>query len=230
VTGDSEATLITVVEDRASDERCFADGFRRHGVPAIKMLSDEFLEWIRTCNKQDVGSIQGFVLGECPDLPKCQSSIRKRSSAPIIHVQEQHNLNAMLDVFAVGADDVVAEPIDPLELLVRIRVIARRAAKLSQTDGVAGIVVFPDGRDPLVGGDPLRLPRRERHILEYLVANTGRRVTKSQIFNATYGLFDEDVEEQVVESHISKLRRKLRQRLGEDPIDSQRYLGYCLKG
>lgn len=222
--------MITVVEDRAPGARCFADGFRRHGVPSIMMGSDEFMEWILACDKNDVSSIQGFVLGECAALTKCQSSIRKRSSAPIIHVQEQRNLDAMLDVFAAGVDDVVAKPIDPLELLVRIRVIARRAAKLSQADGVANIVVFPDGRDPLVGGDPLRLPRRERHILEYLVANTGRRVTKSQIFNATYGLFDEEVEEQVVESHISKLRRKLRDRLGEDPIDSQRYLGYCLKG
>jgi two-component system, OmpR family, flagellar system response regulator FtcR len=230
MTGDSEATLIAVIEDQARETRCFADGFRRQGVPSIKMGSDDFLEWILTCDKDDVKSIQGFVLGECPALPKCQTSIRKRSDAPIIHVQQQYDLNAMLNVFAAGFDDVVARSIDPLELLVRIRVIARRAASLSQADGVAGIVVFPDGRDPIVGGEPLRLPRRERHILEYLVANSGRRVTKAQIFNATYGLFDEDVEEQVVESHVSKLRRKLRDRLGEDPIDSQRYLGYCLKG
>ena len=58
--------------------------------------------------------------------------------------------------------------------------------------------------------------------------NRGRRVTKTQIFNAIYGIFDEDVEENVVESHISKLRKKLRQRLGYDPIDSKRYLGYRL--
>jgi hypothetical protein len=61
------------------------------------------------------------------------------------------------------------------------------------------------------------LPRRERRILEYLIANRGRRVTKTQIFNAIYGIFDEDVEENVVESHISKLRKKLRKKLGVDP-------------
>ena len=77
-------------------------------------------------------------------------------------------------------------------------------------------------------GDVLELPRRERRILEYLVANRGKRVTKTQIFNAIYGIFDEDVEEDVVESHISKLRKKLRHRLGYDPIDSKRYLGYSL--
>ena len=73
------------------------------------------------------------------------------------------------------------------------------------------------------------LPRRECRILEYLVRNRGRRVTKTQIFNAVYGLFDENVDENVVESHISKLRKKLKHRLGYDPIDSKRYLGYCIE-
>src|SRR5690606_3676824 len=74
----------------------------------------------------------------------------------------------------------------------------------------------------------LPLPRRERRILEYLVMNKGRRVTKSQIFNSVYGLFGESIDENVVESHISKLRKRLRQRIGYDAIDSQRYLGYRL--
>ena len=41
-------------------------------------------------------------------------------------------------------------------------------------------------------------------------------------------MFNEDVEENVIESHISKLRKKLRNALGYDPIDSKRYLGYRL--
>ncbi|TGS36123.1 DNA-binding response regulator, partial [bacterium M00.F.Ca.ET.180.01.1.1] len=40
--------------------------------------------------------------------------------------------------------------------------------------------------------------------------------------------FDEEVEENVVESHISKLRKKLREKIGRDPIDSKRFLGYSL--
>ena len=77
-------------------------------------------------------------------------------------------------------------------------------------------------------GEVLPLPRRERRILEYLVNNMGCRVTKTQIFNSVYGLFSEDIDENVIESHISKLRKRLRHRLGHDPIDSQRYLGYRL--
>ena len=88
--------------------------------------------------------------------------------------------------------------------------------------------IFMDGREPEIDGQSLPLPRRERRILEYLASNRGRRVTKSQVFNAIYGIFDDEVEENVVESHISKLRKKLRERLGFDPIDSKRFLGYRL--
>ena len=79
-------------------------------------------------------------------------------------------------------------------------------------------------------GEVLELPRRERRILEYLVANRGKRVTKTQIFNAIYGIFDDNVDEVVVEGHISKLRKKLRLRLGRDVIDAKRYLGYQFVG
>jgi DNA-binding response OmpR family regulator len=65
-------------------------------------------------------------------------------------------------------------------------------------------------------------------ILEFLVASQGRRVTKSQIYSSVYGLFEHGIEENVIESHISKLRRRLKSALGYDPIDSKRHLGYRL--
>jgi len=122
----------------------------------------------------------------------------------------------------------VRKPVHPREILARAAAIRRRLQTLANHVEVGAIRVFSDGRDPEVAGEIFPLPRRERRILEYLVANRGRRVTKGQIFNAIYGIFDEEVEENVVESHISKLRKKLRKRLGVDPIDSKRFLGYCL--
>jgi DNA-binding response OmpR family regulator len=51
---------------------------------------------------------------------------------------------------------------------------------------------------------------------------------KTQLFNAIYGLFDASFDENVIESHVSKLRKKLRDHLGFDPIESKRYMGYRL--
>ncbi len=85
-----------------------------------------------------------------------------------------------------------------------------------------------DGRDPTIGGEVMILPRRELRILEYMVSHQGKWISKSQIFNAIYGIFNADLDESVVESHMSKLRKKLRIRLGYDLIQSKRYVGYKL--
>ena len=110
----------------------------------------------------------------------------------------------------------------------RRRHLAPQSSPESRDVTIGDLTVYFDGREVEARGEPLPLPRRERRILECLVRNRGRRLSKTQIFNAVYGIFDEDVDENVVESHISKLRKKLKHRLGYDPIDSKRFLGYCL--
>jgi DNA-binding response OmpR family regulator len=154
--------------------------------------------------------------------------IKGRSSAAVIAMNDNKSLEETLDLFAAGVDDVVRKPIHVREILARIKAIRSRVRQEAGWIDIGEIRVFSDGRDPEVRGEVLALPRRERRILEYLVAHQGGRVTKTQIFNSVYGLFNEDIDENVVESHISKLRKRLRHRLGYDPIQSQRYLGYTL--
>ncbi len=137
-------------------------------------------------------------------------------------------LDSMLRLFDAGVDDVVSKPVHVREILARARAISRRRTADTDSATAGEITVFFDGRDPLIRGRPLALPRRERRILEHLAACKGRLVTRAQIFSSVYGLFDEDIDEAVVESHISKLRKKLRTRLGYDPVESKRYLGYRL--
>jgi DNA-binding response OmpR family regulator len=173
-------------------------------------------------------SVEAFVLGEFNERFIFPKMIKQRSRAPVLALNEQRSLEKTLDLFAAGVDDVIGSPMHVREILARIKAIQRRA-KAEDKGTVRGeIRVFADGRDPEVRGELLPLPRRERRILEYLVSNKGRRVTKTQIFDFVYGMFADEIDENVIESHISKLRKRLRHRLGHDPIDSQRYLGYRL--
>jgi DNA-binding response OmpR family regulator len=173
-------------------------------------------------------AVEAFLIGDCQERRNLPRLIRNRSGAAVIALNDQKCLDETLELFEAGVDDVVRKPIHVREILARIKAIQRRAKEEDNGKTVGDIRVFSDGRDPEVRGEVLPLPRRERRILEYLVSNRGRRVTKSQIFNFVYGLFGEDIDENVVESHISKLRKRLRHRLGYDAIDSQRYLGYRL--
>lgn len=221
--------MIVIVDERELVINGYALMFNREGVATTGFCPTEFDSWFTAAPDPDLGSVEAFLLGNCDGRSSLARIIKRRSSAAVIAMDDQKTLGETLDLFAAGVDDVVGKPVHVRELLARIGAIGRRA-KASGGELEAGpIQVFSEGRDPEVGGLPLPLPRRELRILEYLVRNKGRRVTKAQIFNYVYGLFDREIDDNVVESHISKLRKRLRQRLDYDPIDSKRHLGYRLK-
>jgi two-component system, OmpR family, flagellar system response regulator FtcR len=223
--------MFVIVDEREIVTSGYTSRFKKEGVSSTGFCPDEFREWVGSVAEPDLGAIEAFLIGDCKARETYPRIIRERSRAPVIAMNEMHSLEQTLELFAAGVDDVVRKPVHVREILARVGAIQRRAAPIKEQAAIVGeMKIFFDGRDPEIKGDTFPLPRRERRILEHLVVNRGKRVTKAQIFNAIYGLFDEHVEENVVESHMSKLRKKLRRKLGYDPIDSKRYLGYCLSG
>ena len=219
--------MFVVIDDRESVTRGYAAGFDREGVVSIGFSSKEFRDWLECAVGNDVMAIGAFLLGDCSDRTSIPKSIRNRSRAPIIALNNLKQLQHTIELFEAGVDDVVHVPIHVREILVRTAVIRRRTIGQSGEAATSLIRVFLDGRDPEIGGRTLALPRRELRILEHLVSHQGKWLTKTQLFNA-YGLFDSSFDENVIESHVSKLRKKLRNHLGYDPIDSKRYMGYRL--
>jgi two-component system, OmpR family, flagellar system response regulator FtcR len=219
--------MIVIVDERETVLNGYTAWFYREGVSAAGLAPQDFRQWVNTAPEPDIDAVEAFLLGDFHNREEVPVKIKSRSAAAVIAMNETKSLSDTLELFAAGVDDVVRKPVHVREILARIRAISRRTHQDEEPPS-GTIRVFSDGRDPEVGGEVLPLPRRERRILEYLMANKGRRVTKSQIFNFVYGLFDDGIDENVIESHISKLRKRLRQRLGRDPIDSQRFLGYRL--
>jgi DNA-binding response OmpR family regulator len=222
--------MIVIVDERETVINGYESGFEREGISSVGLSPREFEGWVETAADADVGAVEAFLLGDCQAREQYPKAIRRRSEAPVIALNDASGLEFTLKLFAAGVDDVVRKPVHVREIMARIGAIRRRASADSEGLGFGELKIFFDGRDPEIGGEPLQLPRRERRILEFLAANSHRRVSRAQIFNSIYGLFDERVEESVVESHISKLRKKLKHLLGYDPIDSKRYLGYQLVG
>ena len=220
--------MIVIVDERDLVKEGYNSLFDREGVASAGFGSSEFGEWVETAADDEVKAVRAVLIGECGDEPPSPRLIRSRTSAPVIALSEQHSLENTLKLFESGVDDVIRKPVHIREILARISAIRRRLNEEAPFTDIGALRIFTDGRDPEIAGTTLPLPRRERRILEFLAANRGRRVTKTQVFNAIYGVFDEEVEENVVESHISKLRKKLREKLGVDPIDSKRFLGYRL--
>jgi len=222
--------MFIIVDSREIVTAGYASAFEREGYASLELHPSELLDWLEITCAQDLASVDAILLGESGERTGFVSPVRNRCpEAQIVALEDTANLESTLELFSAGLDDVLKKPVHVREIIARVGAFRRRNTARNSSVGTGAIEVFFDGRDPLVGGDVMELPRRERRILEYLVKNKGRRVTKTQIFNAVYGVMNDGVDECVVESHISKLRKKLRKKLGYDAIESTRYIGYMLK-
>ena len=221
--------MYIIVDDRNMVAGGYANGFDREGVSSAGIEASEFREWIGKISDLDMHAVEAFVIGDCNEREALSRLIRERSRRRFSASTSANRSTTRCGLFAAGADDVLRKPVHVREIVARVGAINRRVFGEKGNVTVGELRVYFDGREPEVNGEPFPLPRRERRILEFLLRCRGRRVSKTQIFNAVYGLFDEDVDENVIESHISKLRKKLKHRLGFDPIDSKRFLGYCIE-
>jgi two-component system, OmpR family, flagellar system response regulator FtcR len=221
--------MFVVLDDRSAVAGGYIACFDREGVAATAVDPKEFSDWFELINDAEIAVIEGFLIGLVENRKQITSCIRARCKAPLIGIIEVRTLNETLELFSLGFDDVLAKPFHVREVLARSGAIRRRMQTTEECIDIGGIKIYFDGRDPIVSGEILPLPRRERRILECLVLSRNTRVTKTQIFNRVYGIFNDEIHENVIESHISRLRKRLKQRLGHDPIDSQRFLGYRLK-
>jgi DNA-binding response OmpR family regulator len=123
-----------------------------------------------------------------------------------------------------GADDYLVKPVDLDELAARLRALMRRAiGQAAPMLRVGNLELDPAARRAHLDGQALDLPAKELAILETLMRNAGRVISKGQLEAALYGWSD-GVESNAIEVHIHHLRRKL----GAERIRTQRGLGYLL--
>jgi two-component system, OmpR family, flagellar system response regulator FtcR len=184
--------MLVIIDEREIVTSGYTCRFGSEGVSSAGFCPSEFQEWVSTVADADLFAVEAFLLGDCRDRKLYPKMIKDRTRAPVIAMNETPSLEQTLDLFAAGVDDVVRKPIHVREILARVGAIRRRHDSERDSAVIGELRVFFDGRDPQLRGLSLPLPRRERRILEYLVNNRGRRVSKAQIFNSIYGIFDRE--------------------------------------
>jgi len=148
---------------------------------------------------------------------------------PIILLTARGEVADRVDGLNGGADDYMVKPVAVDELLARVRAIARRPAAIKLPGAALGRLAFDFGaQEVTVDGQPLRLPRRQLLILEALIYRQGRTVRREVLREAVYG-FEDDIQSNALDAHISKLRRALEEAGAGVEIAVIRGVGYLLK-
>lgn len=128
-----------------------------------------------------------------------------------------------------GADDYLIKPFDIDEMFARIRAVRRRPTELGAEEIHVGTLVFDVAHDEAsVAGARLDLTRRELRALTALVKRRGRTVLRESLEQAVYG-FGDEVQSNTLDSHISRLRRKLAEAGAQVEIHAIKGVGYLLK-
>jgi DNA-binding response OmpR family regulator len=158
--------------------------------------------------------------------------LRARSDVPIIVLTARGEEADRVLGLELGADDYLAKPFSPRELLARIRAVVRRARGRAGPEAgvvrVGGLVVDPAARRVTLDGRDIALTGYEFALLDALARRAGRVLSREQLMELAGGNAEEAFDRSI-DVHVSRLRQKL----GDDPkrprlIKTVRGAGYLL--
>jgi two-component system, OmpR family, response regulator RegX3 len=225
-------TRVLVVEDEESFSDALSYMLRREGFDAVVAATgpDALDEFDR--NGADVVLLD-LMLPGLPGTEVCRT-LRSHSNVPIIMLTAKDTEIDKVVGLELGADDYVTKPYSARELVARIRAVLRRRGEpqAPADDGVleAGPVRMDVERHVVaVGGEPVSLPLKEFDLLEFLLRNAGRVLTRSQLIDRVWGS-DYVGDTKTLDVHVKRLRAKIE----PDPANpvhllTVRGLGYKLE-
>ena len=159
--------------------------------------------------------------------------IRERSDIPIIMVTAKDKIKDKVEGLDIGADDYITKPFAIPELLARIRNIMRkhvtsREEKIKVGIGVKNLLLNPLTHEACVNSQVVPLTKKEYELLEYLVKNKGRVISRDKILQVVWG-YEYMGDTNVVDVYIRYLRSKLDDKFEEKYIHTIRGVGYVVK-
>jgi two-component system response regulator RegX3 len=211
---------ILLVEDEASIVQPLADALGREGFNAhVATTAAEGIELGRQLQPDLV--LLDLMLPDGSGFDVCRE-LRRQSDVPIVMLTARGDEADRVVGLELGADDYVVKPFSAREVIARIRAVLRRAGSIPPTAEapieIGELRLDPERRSVEHRGEPVELTRKEFELLQRLMRDAGRVVTREQLIEDVWDMnwFGST---KTLDVHISGVRRKLE----EDPA-APRYI------
>ena len=175
------------------------------------------------------GIILDIMLPVIDGISILKSLRLKKINTPILLLTAKNSISDRVKGLDLGADDYLTKPFSLDELIARVRVLLRRESQKIVTElHIADLSLDLTTRQVMRDGKLIELTSKEYSLLEYLLRNKERILTKSQIAENIWS-YDFEYDSNIVEVYINYLRRKIDDNFKEKLIYNVRGMGYVLK-
>lgn len=217
---------ILIVEDETKVATFLSRAITEAGYfPEIAQDTNQALELVRA-DGFDVILLDNMLPG-MSGRELCSHLRAQGNKTPIIMLTANDGVDDRVLGLDAGADDYLSKPFSIEELLARVRALMRRRSNDLATFSVGDLYLDPGTRKASRGGLEWTLSSREYALLEYLMRNAHRPVTRAMITQYVWGI-DSEVDSNIIDVYIRYLRNKIDKPTEPSLIKSLRGIGYQL--
>ena len=220
---------ILVVEDDKKIASFVARGLKEAGFAVDQAENGEDGLRLALAHPYDT-AVMDLMLPKLDGLSLIEELRKKKVLTPVLILSAKRSVDDRVKGLQAGGDDYLTKPFSFVELLARVQALIRRASRETEpTRLVTGdLAIDLLAREVTRAGSRIDLQPREFALLEYLMRNAGRVVSKTMILEHVWG-YDFDPLTNVVDVLVSRLRNKVDRQFEKKLIQTHRGVGYALK-
>jgi DNA-binding response OmpR family regulator len=221
---------VLLVEDEENVASFIKKGLRNEGFD-IDIAYDGMMGWRLYDNNQYDIVILDINLPKINGFDLCREIKNMEKSQPILLLTALDSITDKESGFEAGADDYLVKPFEFRELVLRIRALIRRGKSFENTGKtiqIDDLVLNTAARIVTRGGNRINLTAREYTLLEYLMLNTGKVVSRVDISEKVWDIrFDTNTN--VIDVYINYLRKKIDSGYSRKLLHTVIGMGYMIK-
>lgn len=220
---------ILLVEDDLKIASFVVKGFQQAGFAVDHAEDGEEGLHLALYETYDAAIID-IMLPKLDGLKLIEELRRKKIDTPVIILSAKRSIDDRVKGLQTGSDDYLTKPFSFSELLARVQALIRRATRITEPTrlSVGDLYIELLKREIFRAGKKIDLQPREYSLLEYLMRNTGRVVSKTMILEHVWD-YNFDPQTDVVDVLVCRLRSKVDRDFDHKMIHTIRGVGYVLK-